>query len=228
MPERFYDPDFASRIVRLLNLKGGSAPDLVNTEIQITLDLSSLLAKAPDLLSDSVLGAPGPASVVLSKAGVLYTGYFPIFTGAAVGQILVGQVFNPAGSGRVVHGVQHIAWDGTLGVLWRFYHTALSTLHANSPAINALPGGVTSSAQIRRQLIATAGVPPAGAGGIWHYDVNSSDGRDRLTTQAFTLRPGQGIIWYPANDMGGSEATPTPRENIGTKQVITLIEYAEA
>ncbi len=228
MAERFFDPDFASRIVRLLNLKGGSAPDLVNTEIQITLDLSSLLAKAPDLLADSVLGSPGQSQSVTGKAGVMYRGYFPLFTGAVVGSILLGQVFNPVGSGRVCHVTQHLDWSGTIGTLWRFYNTALTTLHANNPAINCRPGGPASLIEVRRQLIATAGVPPAGAGGIWHYMVTGGSGLEALAAVGYTLRPGQGMIWYPANDMGGSEATPTPRDNVGTKHTLTWIEYAEA
>lgn len=224
MAERFFDPDFASRIVRLLNLKGGSAPDLVGTEIQITLDLSTLLAKAPDLLPSGIFDEV----TLTAKAGIAYRGYFSAQS-FAVGSIVVLQVLNPAGSGRIVVVRQHTNMDGAIGHCHRFYNTPLTTLHASSPALPSRPGSRASTTEIRRQLIVSAGVPPAGASNAWMYYTGSSlNPTDRLLNIPYVLGPGQGMISYPCVDMGTTEGQPIARDNIGQSSVITLYEFTEA
>ncbi len=224
MPEQFFDPDFSARIVRLLNLKGGSAPDLVNTEIQVVLDLSTLLARATDMGS----GILAEAGLLTGNAGILYRGRFPMTVGLAVGQVMVAQVFNPVGSERRV-----IVWEvtsefATPWLTFRRYDTAHGVVHPTSTLTRVGRPSRAPLAQVRRGVIATAGVPPAGAGDIMtvhpggiHPNTLAQAGRG-----AVFLEPGEGLIWYPTNSVpGGVETPPTPLDNTQISQVVMLIEF---
>ncbi len=223
MPERFYDPDFAARLVRVLNLKGGSAPDLVNTEIQVVLDVSSLLGKATELPGSGL----SEAGLTTGAAGILYSGRYSAFAGIAVGQIMVIQVLNPVGSNRRVAVMQIGTEWTTPWITFRRYNTAHGTVQTLGGLVRRGVPSRAPLAEIRRGVLPAAGVPPAGASDTlaMHPAGITGAALNPAVVSAVYLEPGEGLIWYPTNSAPSAETQPVPLDQNGLSGVITLVEF---
>lgn len=220
MPERFFDPEFIQRVVRILQLKGGRAPAEVADEIVPVLDLTPLLLRAPVDLPGDLL----PEFPSLSTLGLLFAVHAPHFPAPAAGTVKVAQVFNPVGSGRRVVIAGLMWWSSSIRA-GRFHNTALANQIdvAFIPPKRTIQGGV-SLTEIREEDFLIANVPATTE--ISHYDERgtSNDLIQATTPSApVTLDPGQGFQYYPTFQ-SLTDAGPTPRDAVGYSVNICLIE----
>ena len=157
MPERFYDPEFTARVVRLLGLRGGRAPSEVADEIVPVLDLSQLFSRAPEELPTELL----PALHARVVAGQVFSRHYGPNIAVVAGNVHVSQIFNPLGSNRLVLIFNVMQMGGVVSAILtgRFNSTALTTLSAR-PGINSLRSGPALLHEFRFQSFPTAGFPP--------------------------------------------------------------------
>ena len=219
MPERFYDPEFTQRVIRLLQLKGGRAPSEVADEIVPVLDLSSLFSRADAELPDSLF----PGRDARGVQGQQYSRFYGPTTGAIAGSVVIAQFFNPVGSGRlmVITNVHHTGVS-TRTISGRTYDTPLTTLSARGP-IPTKPGSRASLLQFRFQTFTFAAVPAAMSGILTQTAVGTHI--NVLVGQVAALEPGRGFCVHPTVPSPAPDTDPLP-ENTEQGLTMTHIEVA--
>lgn len=211
MPERFYDPEFVQRVVRLLQLKGGRAPSEVADEIVPVLDLSQLFSRAAEELPGELF----PPLHGRVFAGQAFSRYYGPNIAAVAGSVHVSQLFNPVGSNRLllVINIMHTGGVGNAQLSGRFLSQALATLSART-GINSRRGAAAPVHQFRFEVFTNAAfLALPGLSGVMFHTVSTTSFPLIPAGMAAVVPPGEGFLVH-ASDGGGADADPAPTAGV--------------